>query len=131
MPANAILFTSRNGTQLVTVAGKNGYLLVFDRNLKNALYKVAITTIENVDAPLTKEGTRCLPGTQGGTDWYGPTYSPITIAIYVAAIDWATTVNKVLNPVGDAARSLPQAAPNVIVSHLLNAHLAFGSVRST
>jgi PQQ-dependent dehydrogenase (methanol/ethanol family) len=90
--ASPILFTSRNGTKMVAVAGKNGYLVGFDRALKNVLYKVAVTTIENVDAPFTKEGTRFLPGTQGGTNWYGPTYSPVTNAIYVPTIDWATTI---------------------------------------
>ena len=56
------------------------------------LYKVPVTRIENIDAPLTKEGTRFLPGAQGGTNWYGPTYSPQVNAIYVPTIDWATTI---------------------------------------
>jgi alcohol dehydrogenase (cytochrome c) len=90
--ASPILFTSRNGTKMVAVAGKHGYLVGFDRDLTKERYKVAVTTIENVDAPFTKEGTRFLPGTQGGTNWYGPTYSPVTNAIYVPAIDWATTI---------------------------------------
>ena len=36
----------------------------------------AVTRVENVDAPLTAEGTRLLPGAQGGTNWYGPSCSP-------------------------------------------------------
>jgi PQQ-dependent dehydrogenase (methanol/ethanol family) len=90
--ASPILFTSRNGARVVAAAGKNGYLVGLDPTLKNVLYKVGVTTIENVDAPLTKEGTRFLPGAQGGTNWYGPAYSPLTNAIYVPAIDWATTI---------------------------------------
>jgi alcohol dehydrogenase (cytochrome c) len=45
-----------------------------------------------VDAPLTAQGTRFLPGTQGGTNWYGPSYSPQANALYVPTIDWATTI---------------------------------------
>jgi len=90
--ASPILFTSRNGARMVAVAGKNGYLVGLDRTLNNVLYKVAVTTIDNIDAPMTKDGTRFLPGSQGGTNWYGPAYSPLTNAIYVPAIDWATTI---------------------------------------
>ena len=64
------------GRKMVAAAGKNGYLYGLDRDLKNVRYTVPVTRIENVDAPLTKEGTRFLPGAQGGTNWYGPTYSP-------------------------------------------------------
>jgi alcohol dehydrogenase (cytochrome c) len=46
----------------------------------------------NTEAPLTKEGTRFLPGTQGGTNWYGPSYSPPLNTLFVPAIDWATTI---------------------------------------
>lgn len=76
LAASPILFTSRAGRKMVTAAGKNGYLYGLDRDLKNVLYKVPVTRIENIDAPLTKDVTRFLPGAQGGTNWYGPTYSP-------------------------------------------------------
>ena len=92
LAASPILFTSRAGVKMVAAAGKNGYLYGLDRDLKNVRYTVAVTRIENVDAPLTKEGTRFLPGAQGGTNWYGPTYSPQVNAIYVPTIDWATTI---------------------------------------
>ena len=90
--ASPCLFTSRSGKKMVAVAGKNGYLYGLDRDLKNVMYRVPVTRIENVDAPITKEGTRFLPGTQGGTNWYGPSYSPQANAVYAPAIDWATTV---------------------------------------
>ena len=86
------LFTSKAGKKMVAAAGKNGYLYGLDRELKTVLYKVPVTRIENTEAPLTTEGTRFLPGAQGGTNWYGPTYSPLMNAIYVPTIDWATTI---------------------------------------
>jgi glucose dehydrogenase len=92
LAASPILFTSKAGRKMVAAAGKNGYLYGLDRDLENVLYTVPVTRIENIDAPLTKEGTRFLPGAQGGTNWYGPTYSPQVNAIYVPAIDWATTI---------------------------------------
>ena len=92
LAASPILFTSKAGTKMVAAAGKNGYVYGLDRDLKNVRFSVPVTRIENVDAPLTKEGTRFLPGAQGGTNWYGPTYSPQTNAIYVPTIDWATTI---------------------------------------
>jgi PQQ-dependent dehydrogenase (methanol/ethanol family) len=92
LAASPILFTSKAGKKMVAAAGKNGYLYGLDRDLKNVHYTASVTRIENVDAPLTKEGTRFLPGAQGGTNWYGPTYSPQVNAIYVPAIDWATTI---------------------------------------
>jgi PQQ-dependent dehydrogenase (methanol/ethanol family) len=92
LAASPALFTSRAGRQMVAAAGKNGYLYGLDRDLKSVLFKIPVTTIENAEAPLTTEGTRFLPGAQGGTNWYGPTYSPLVNAIYVPTIDWATTI---------------------------------------
>ena len=92
LAASPILFRSKAGKKMVAAAGKNGFLYGLDRDLKNVHYTVPVTRIENVDAPLTKEGTRFLPGAQGGTNWYGPTYSPQVNAIFVPTIDWATTI---------------------------------------
>lgn len=87
-----ILFTSKAGRKMVGAAGKNGYVYGLSRDLKDVLFKTPVTRIENVDAPLTTSGTRFLPGTQGGTNWYGPSYSPAVNALFVPAIDWATTI---------------------------------------
>ena len=92
LAASPILFTSKAGKKMVAAAGKNGYLYGLDRELKDVHYTVPVTRIENIDAPLTKEGTRFLPGAQGGINWYGPMYSPQVNAIYVPTIDWATTI---------------------------------------
>jgi alcohol dehydrogenase (cytochrome c) len=90
--ASPILLTSKGGRPMVGAACKNGYLYGLSRDLRQELFKTPVTRIENVDAPLTKEGTRFLPGTQGGTNWYGPSYSPPLNLMFVPAIDWATTV---------------------------------------
>jgi alcohol dehydrogenase (cytochrome c) len=90
--ASPILITSKAGRNMIVVAGKNGYLYALSRDLHDVYFKTPVTRIENVDAPITPEGTRFLPGTQGGTNWYGPSYSPPLNALFVPTIDWATTL---------------------------------------
>jgi alcohol dehydrogenase (cytochrome c) len=90
--ASPILFTSRAGHKMVAVGAKNGYLYGLDRDLSKVAFQVPVTTIENADAPLTAQGTRFCPGTQGGVNWYGPAYSPQQNAIYVNSIDWCTVI---------------------------------------
>ena len=92
--ASPILFTSKAGHQMVAVGSKNGYLYGLNRDLSSVAYQVPITTIENTEAPLTAEGTRFCPGTQGGVNWYGPAYSPKQNAVYVNSIDWCTVIKK-------------------------------------
>lgn len=107
LAASPILFTSKAGKKMVAAAAKDGYLYGLDRELKSLAFKVAGTTIENVNAPFTTAGTRFLPGTQGGTNWYGPSYSPIENALYVPTIDWATTIKMA----GPEALTLKPGAP--------------------
>ena len=76
LAASPILFTSKAGKKMVAAAGKNGYLYGLDRELKDVHYTVPVTRIENIDAPLTKEGTRFLPGAQGGPTGTGPRTRP-------------------------------------------------------
>ena len=76
-------FTTKGGHKMVAVGAKNGYLYGLDRNRSRIAYRVPVTTIENVDAPLTAARTRFCPGTQGGVNWYGPAYSPQQNALYV------------------------------------------------
>src|SRR5438067_5768512 len=91
LAASPILFTSKAGRKMVAVAGKNGYLYGLSRDLKDVFFQTPVTRIENVEAPLTAKGTRFLPGTQGGTNWYGPSYSPALKAVFVPTIDWTPT----------------------------------------
>jgi glucose dehydrogenase len=92
LAASPILFTSRAGRKMVAAAGKNGYLYGLSRDLQELFFQIPVTRIENVDAPLTAEGTRFLPGVHGGTNWYGPSYSPPLNTLFVPAIDRGTTI---------------------------------------
>jgi alcohol dehydrogenase (cytochrome c) len=86
------LVTTRGGRRILGAATKDGQLYVHDLADGRRLYATATTTRENTTAPLTPAGTRFCPGTQGGTEWNGPAYSPQTNLIYVGAVDWCTTV---------------------------------------
>jgi len=90
--ATPALYTSRAGRKMVAVGGKNGFLYGLDRDLTTVVFQVPVVTMLNTDAPLTTEGTRFAPGTQGGVNWNGPAYSPRQNALYVNSRDWATTV---------------------------------------
>jgi alcohol dehydrogenase (cytochrome c) len=90
--ASPVLITSKTGQRMVAVGGKNGYLYGLDRDLNKVAWRTPVTTIENVEAPFTAQGTRFCPGTQGGVNWYGPAYSPPDNTLFVNSIDWCTTI---------------------------------------
>jgi alcohol dehydrogenase (cytochrome c) len=86
------LFSAADGSALLTESSKDGYLYGIEIGTGNIRYKTAVTTIANVDAPLTQAGTRFCPGTQGGSEWNGTAYSPLTNLVYVNTIDMCSTV---------------------------------------
>jgi len=86
------LIDTSDGRHLLIAAGKDGYLYALDRETMRLLYKTPVTTMQNVEVPLTAEGTRYCPGIDGGVEWNGPAYSAQTNAFFVNAIDWCVTV---------------------------------------
>jgi alcohol dehydrogenase (cytochrome c) len=86
------LITTGDGHELLLVAGKDGHVYGIERASARRRYTTRVTTINNVTAPFTAEGTRFCPGVNGGVEWNGPAYSPRTNMVYVNAIDWCTTV---------------------------------------
>jgi glucose dehydrogenase len=86
------LFTTRAGSAVAAVVGKNGYLYELDPRLTHILWRTPTTTIANADAPITPQGTRFCPGTQGGTEFNPVAYSPQTNLLYTTSVDWCTTI---------------------------------------
>ena len=85
------LFTSTvkgKTRKLVAVVGKDGLLHVLDRETREHLYEVPVTTRENVNLPLTQQGVRACPGVLGGVLWNGPAYNSVTNMLYTPAVDW-------------------------------------------
>jgi alcohol dehydrogenase (cytochrome c) len=80
-------------------ANRNGFVYVLDRVTGEFLLGEAFVKqnwnlgfdngrpVRDPKAKPTPEGTRIEPGTQGGTNWYSPSYSPRTGLFYVSAWD--------------------------------------------
>jgi alcohol dehydrogenase (cytochrome c) len=86
------LITTKGGSRRAMAAGKDGFLHAIDLASGKVVWKTPVTTIDNVDAPLTPKGTHFCPGTAGGVVWNGPAYSPVANSVYVNSIDWCATV---------------------------------------
>jgi alcohol dehydrogenase (cytochrome c) len=85
--------------KLVAVSGKDGLMHVLDRETKEHLYEVPVTTRLNTDVPLSStEGVRVCPGVQGGVQWNGPAFNPRTNMLYVNAVDWCATFREAKDP---------------------------------
>jgi alcohol dehydrogenase (cytochrome c) len=79
---------------LLTVSGKDGLLRMMDRDSRELLYEMAITTRENAEAVPTVAGVHVCPGLLGGMEWNGPAYSPTTNTLFVATVDWCGTFKR-------------------------------------
>lgn len=105
------LITTRLGAHRVMAAGKDGTLDAIAVDINNAaaagkiLWKTPVSKMENVDAPLTAEGTHFCPGTRGGTLWNGPAFSPSENLVYVNSVDWCASVKLDPQPRFEAGKS--------------------------
>lgn len=73
---------------MVATVGKDGILRTLDKNSHEPLYEVAITTLKNIDVPVTPEGVHACPGVNGGVLWSGPAYHPGERLLITPAIDY-------------------------------------------
>jgi PQQ-dependent dehydrogenase (methanol/ethanol family) len=87
-----VLVTTRNKERRLLEAPKDGHLYGYDLQSGQRIFRTAITTVENENAPLSDKGTRFCPGTQGGSEWNGPAYDPETNLAYTGSVDWCSTV---------------------------------------
>ncbi len=87
-----VLTTTRAGQHRLLEAPKDGHLYGYDLASGRRVFRTPITTIENDKAPLSENGTRFCPGTQGGSEWNGPAYDPETNLALTGSVDWCSTV---------------------------------------
>ncbi len=80
--------------KLVAVVGKDGLLHVLDRDTKEQMYEVPVTTRLNTEIETTVEGVRTCPGVMGAVLWNGPAFNPRTNMLYVPASDWCGIFKK-------------------------------------
>ena len=86
------LFLNRVGHRMLAEAPKDGHLYLFDLNTGQMVFKKPVTTVTNVEAPMTAQGTRFCPGAQGGAEWNGAAFDPGNNLIFTGEVDWCTTV---------------------------------------
>jgi alcohol dehydrogenase (cytochrome c) len=88
----------RNGQRLIVQANRNGFFYVLDRTTGKLLSATLFGTVNwthgkdaegrpapDPDIDPTPEGRRLCPGAYGVTNWFSPSFSPITGLFYVTA----------------------------------------------
>jgi alcohol dehydrogenase (cytochrome c) len=98
------LVTTRSGRAIVASANKDGLLSILDRSrvmhgpsdpasTLSLISQTPTTTRLNANVPLSRDHTtHFCPGIQGGNEWNGAAYSPLTNSLYVGAVDWCANV---------------------------------------
>jgi len=87
---------SVNGStrNVIASTGKDGLLRLLDRDSKDLIYSVPFTTRLNVEAHVTRTPVRVCPGTLGGQEWNGSSYSVKQNLLIVPATDWCAEFSK-------------------------------------
>ena len=81
------LYRTRSGKDMVAIAGKDGWVVGFDRTTRAQVFKAPGTTITN-HGPLPDKLTLVCPGLGGGSQFNGAAYHPGIGALYVGEVDW-------------------------------------------
>ncbi len=102
------LFLSNKGHRMLAEAPKDGHLYLIDLNTGKLVYRKPVTTITNAEAPMSAQGTRFCPGSQGGAEWNGAAFDPADNVILTGEVDWCTTVQAVpANTLGSTPAGKP------------------------
>jgi len=91
LPVTSPLFTANVGGRkrdVITIGSKDGLLRVVDRETREVLYAVQVTTRTNIEIEPTEEGVYACPGVAGGVEWSAPAYSPKLDLLVVPTVDW-------------------------------------------
>lgn len=91
--SSAPVLVKSAGKRMMIVTPKNGRLYGVDLKTMRIVYKSPVTTVENESAPLTPQGVRFCPGSQGGSEWNGAGYDQVNDQVVTGQVDWCTTVH--------------------------------------
>ncbi|WP_309572991.1 PQQ-binding-like beta-propeller repeat protein [Deinococcus sp.] len=89
--AAAPVIYDQNGTKVMAVANKGGWLYLYDRATHKLISREETTTHLNSDKTVSLTGRRDCPGILGGVEWNGPALDPAANALYVNSVDWCAT----------------------------------------
>src|SRR5579872_7498862 len=84
-----------NSRTAIASTGKDGVLRVVDRDTHKVLYAVPTTTRINADAPASRTPIHVCPGTLGGTEWNGASFSPkLSLLVIPSNDNWCSDIQK-------------------------------------
>jgi alcohol dehydrogenase (cytochrome c) len=89
------LFLNRTGGRMLAEAPKDGHLYLIDLMSGKTVFRKPVTQVLNAEAPLTKQGTRFCPGSQGGAEWNGAAFDAADNLLFTGEVSWCTTVKAV------------------------------------
>ena len=93
LSSTPVLITTTTGKDLLVQGAKDGHVYAIDESQHKEVYKTAVTTIENADAPLSADkATRFCPGKHGGVQQNGPAFHPTANMLFVNSVDLCTSV---------------------------------------
>jgi alcohol dehydrogenase (cytochrome c) len=84
------LYVNANGRQMLAATGKNGRVYGIDRTSHRVLFDTPATTMENDQVPTSDTWLRVCPGVQGGAQFNGTAYDPLTGMLYTGQNDHCT-----------------------------------------
>ena len=86
--AAPVVYRDESGRDIAAFAGKDGYVQAVDRNTKELLFRVPITTIKGEELKLSSKPQLICPGAGGGTEFNGPALDRFSKSLITPAVDW-------------------------------------------
>jgi alcohol dehydrogenase (cytochrome c) len=84
------LYDTADGKKMLAATGKSGRVYGVDRTSHQKMFDTPATTMENDQVPTTDKWLRVCPGVQGGAQFNGPAYDPMTGMLYTGQNDHCT-----------------------------------------
>ena len=85
--AAPVLYRTDGARDFMAIGGKDGYVTLVDRDSKEVVFRTPVTTVEEIHAKPSTEGSRMCPGYAGGVEWNGPALDKLNNNLIVGAVD--------------------------------------------
>jgi len=79
---------------IVSAGGKDGLLRSVDRDTRQQIFEVPVTTRLNAETAPTTQGVHACPGILGGMEWSPPAFNPGLGLLFAPAVDWCGVYSK-------------------------------------
>ncbi len=99
-----ILYTTRQGRDVLSFHPKDGHLYSYDRNSDDQLYRKPVTKMLNTDVDFsTDKDVYFCPGSVGGGEWSSAAYDPQYNLVFTGENEWCTTAR--IAPADDVSKA--------------------------